>query len=130
MDNTLDSTTPDDDTRRHSDSDASGPTLMTLPLEIIEQILKMLFPDKDVIRLSRGCEGRYWEYLTSGIDSCVGSEHSSENLDDIPKDLQNHWRNYKWKNSDITINMIEDPTCPQDDCWKYDDEFRYDMEPV
>lgn len=117
MDNTLDSTAPNDDTRRNSDSDAGGPTLMTLPLEITEQIFQFLLPDKDVIRLLRGWEGHYWEYLTSDVDSCVGSEHSSENLDDInlddiPKDWQSHWRNYEWNYSDRTINMIEDLICP------------------
>lgn len=40
------------------DSDASALTLMSLPVDTLDQILKYILPDKDVFGLKRGWAGR------------------------------------------------------------------------
>lgn len=77
-------------TRVDSDSDANAPTLMNLPFEILEQILRFLLPDKDILRATLRCR----------------SEHVTEREDAA-----------NYRGGDFRI-------------WKFDDEFRFDKEPV
>lgn len=95
----LTSTFPDRDTCLDCNMDASAPTLMSLPLELIEHILRFLLPDKDVLRLARGKRGRR---PRPGIPSDKIEDDGSENI------------------------MEEPPPYG----WPFDDEFRYDKQPV
>lgn len=62
------------------DMDSSAPTLMSLPLEMLEHILSFLLPDKEVLRLARGWERRPRPGILSDESQDDGSE------DDGPED--------------------------------------------
>lgn len=57
---------PDCGTCVNSDSGANAPTLMNLPFEILEQILRFLLPDKDILRASPRCR---LEHVTEHEDA-------------------------------------------------------------
>lgn len=91
------------------DSEACGPTLMSLPPETLNQILAYILPDKDVLRLKRGWKGH--------LAKDVSFEEAEANEDDPYK---------KYCSYTGEVDVLYQDTC----AWKYDDEFRHNRERV
>lgn len=85
---------PNCDTPKVPDFDTLAPTLISLSLEMLVEILKYVLPDKDVLRLQKGSCGRY----TRG-----SVEWDKIYAKDEPTVEVNRQRNR---------------------CWRWDDEFR------
>lgn len=125
------------------DMDSNAPTLMSLPLEMLEHILSFLLPDKEVLRLARGWEMRPRPEVLSDESQDDGPEDDSpeddgsedDDLeDDGPEDESSE---YDGPEGDgLEDDGLEDDG-PEDvmkkpplSGWWFDDEFRYDKEPV
>lgn len=95
---------PDCNTLEISDSEVSAPTLMSLPVEVLDQIVTYLLPDQPVLRLRRGWAGRL--------------EGDEEDLIKIGERLSNSTGDFE-----LWAEHTGHP-------WQYDEEFRCDKERV
>lgn len=89
------------------DSDTSAPSLMSLPVEVLDQILQYLLPDKAVLSLRRGL-------------LLIVKPWSARYTTD-----------WGTESEDTETDTGEDDTKPQnEESWCYDREFRYDKRGV